>query len=99
MAEDIDMNLIYTRAAIVAVVTLLAFFSVHAATEEPRTIRGTILDDSGAAIPNARVTLRNAAGATLQMATGDGAGAFTITGVTPGRYHLQAEASLFQAVT
>jgi hypothetical protein len=54
------------------------------------TLRGHIADQTGALIPGAAVTITNAAGATVKTTTADSAGAYSVTGLAPGGYVVQA---------
>lgn len=70
-----------------------------AAAQERAVINGTVVDELGGAIVNARITVRDAAGATVLTTTSDRAGAFAIAGLSPGRYDVQAESDLFEVVS
>jgi len=79
--------------------TLAAAFLVLAAVtsvmaQGRQTLRGVISDESGATIAGATVTLRQA-GATPKTATTNGDGAYSFTGVAPGKYTIQAASSGF----
>ena len=63
------------------------------------SIAGTIVDSSGAVVPNARVTVRNGATGQSLTATSDGHGGYTVTNLPPGTYTVNAEAQGFQAET
>ena len=54
------------------------------------TLRGHITDQTGALIPGATVTIANGAGATVKSTTADALGAYSVTGLAPGGYVLQA---------
>jgi hypothetical protein len=59
------------------------------------TLNGVVVDSSGAAIPDARVTTVNrSTGISRTMTTTDGA--FTVSSVPPGRYDVTAERDGFQ---
>lgn len=76
----------------------LAFFllgSVPAFSQALLSVRGTITDPSGAAVPNATVHLINAANAD-RTATTDQSGAYTFQQVAPGTYQLRVEAQGFE---
>lgn len=60
----------------------------HAQTAASATVVGTVTDQSGAAIPNATVTLTNVATNTSQTATSNGSGQYTFPTVTPGTYRV-----------
>src|SRR4051812_39935867 len=61
------------------------------------SISGTVLDQSGATIPDAVITLKK--GATVQTAQTDTAGAFTFAGISSGTYELQAQRDGFKQAT
>src|SRR5215467_9426033 len=55
------------------------------------TIRGQITDESGAVIPGAKVTVRGPANQVKTITAGND-GAYTIPGLQPGDYTIQAAA-------
>ena len=59
-------------------------------------ISGVVTDASGAAVPNAKITITNAATRTTNTATSNGSGAYTIPNVPSGDYTVHVEASGFQ---
>src|SRR5215471_10509100 len=59
------------------------------------TIAGTVVDPSGAAVPNAQVMVHNAVTGYTNQAMSDPAGAFRLTNVPPNTYHLEIDASGF----
>lgn len=70
---------------------VLGLFTLMA---EAATIRGTIADSLGGAIPNAQVELLN--GLTpIASATTDGAGQYQFHDISAGRYEIRADASSF----
>ena len=60
-------------------------------------ISGTIVDPSGAAVPNATVEFRNTATALVRQTNTDGTGAFIVTELLPGTYNLRVTAPGFMA--
>jgi hypothetical protein len=60
------------------------------------SITGSILDPSGAAVPNAHVTVTNQATGSKQEVVTSGQGAFNTPDVQPGTYDVQVEAAGFQ---
>ncbi|HXT64320.1 MAG TPA: carboxypeptidase regulatory-like domain-containing protein [Pyrinomonadaceae bacterium] len=74
---------------------LLVFGACVTAAAQGRAIlRGSVNDEVGAVIVGATVTLTDASGAQKTATTGND-GAFTFTGLTPGKYLLRAEAGGF----
>lgn len=59
------------------------------------SLRGTVTDPSGAAIPNATVRLTNAGTNSVRSATSDAQGNYVFPQVLPGTYILDVEASGF----
>jgi hypothetical protein len=70
--------------------------ALDAAAPAQSAITGTITDPSGAAIPNATVTVRQASGTSGAKATSDLLGQFFIAGLPPGQYELQVTSAGFQ---
>jgi len=62
-------------------------------------ISGTIMDASGAAVPNAQITVTNVDKNTQSAATSDPSGNFRIALLPPGRYKISATASGFSTAT
>lgn len=62
-------------------------------------VTGVITDPSGAAVPNATVTLRNTGTGQTQNTNTNGTGAYRFSLLPPGGYTVQAEASGFQTTT
>jgi hypothetical protein len=60
------------------------------------TLRGTVHDSSGAALPRAQVTLANPGTNALQSLVADDDGAFVISGLWPGTYELTIRLSGFK---
>ena len=59
------------------------------------SIRGTVQDASGAAIPNAQVTLHSVDENTDRTATSDTAGSYTLENINAGKYKIVAQRSGF----
>jgi hypothetical protein len=60
-------------------------------------IKGTVLDDSGATVPDAKVTATNVATGVKSYATTSSAGTYTITDLNPGTYTVSIEKSGFRS--
>ena len=60
------------------------------------SIQGTVTDPSGAAVPNAKVTVTNQATGVSKQATTSSTGSYTVGQLPPGNYTVTVEASGFQ---
>ncbi len=60
------------------------------------TISGFVTDPSGAAVPNANITIQNEQTGVQTKAATDSAGLYNVTHLDPGEYTVKAEASGFQ---
>ena len=61
-------------------------------------VTGTVIDSTGAIVPNASIKLTNDETAVIISARSTSTGAYSFNAVRPGRYTLQAEAPGFQTV-
>lgn len=59
-------------------------------------ITGTVTDSSGAVIPGAKVTITNEGTSVASHTVTSSAGTYAVTGLTPGKYSVTAEASGFK---
>jgi Carboxypeptidase regulatory-like domain/TonB dependent receptor len=91
LKEILGMN--FLRQSILAALVL----SVAAMAQSLGTLRGTILDPSGAAIPKATVTATGPNN-TVKVAQTDDNGAYTINGLPPGKYTIRVIATGFTLV-
>ena len=83
------------RCAAFVLLALLVFLPVaHAQTTA--TITGTVLDTSGAVIPNAQVTLTNEASADVRVVASNGDGNFVFPSLIPGSYTVTVELKGFK---
>ena len=71
-----------------------ALFHLTAIAQGPGTLRGTILDPSGAAVPKATVTA-SGPNNVVKVAQTDDSGAYTIMGLPPGKYTIRVIATGF----
>jgi vitamin B12 transporter len=88
----------YRRAAAVLFLLLAAPFVPPASAQVTPAVSGVVVDELGASIAGARVTVSDASGAVVQTTTSDGAGAFSLRGLLPGTYSVLIEMSLFAPV-
>ncbi len=78
-----------------ALITLFLAIAVHA-QDVSGAISGTVLDPSGAAVANARVTVTNTdRNQVVRVFTSDSGGAYSVPGIPIGRYSVTAEATGF----
>ncbi|MBV8812418.1 MAG: TonB-dependent receptor, partial [Acidobacteriaceae bacterium] len=89
-----------TKPAAVIVAGLILFFGSsirsHAQSGNSGTIRGAVLDPTGATIPNATVEILNPVSQYKQTAKTDSQGNFDFTNLPFNNYHLTATARGFQ---
>lgn len=82
---------------VVVVFLCLSIVGLHRlAAQQATTVSGYVVDPSGAAIPNARVTLRNVATNVSRQVTADHQGHYTATAVSAGTYIISASAPGFK---
>src|ERR1700690_1528656 len=62
-------------------------FALHA--QQLGILHGTVMDESGALVPGAKVTVLNAAGPVKSATSGDD-GSYSIAGLASGKYTVQA---------
>ncbi|MDQ3253450.1 MAG: carboxypeptidase-like regulatory domain-containing protein, partial [Acidobacteriota bacterium] len=81
------------------VLVLLAYTSAASAQEGTSTLRGTVADPTGAAVPNAIITIANQdTGLNRRTATTTDNGDYVFTALTPGVYRVTVEAPNFKRV-
>jgi len=74
------------------IAAVLAFMSVTATAQvTTASLTGTVLDNSGAIVPGANVTLKNEASGDVRRTTANGDGYFTFNAVPPGAYTVVVE--------
>lgn len=78
--------------------TFVMLAPTHVMADEPRAIRGVVVDELGGAIVGAQITIRDAAGAPVRTMTADASGTFLLEGLPPGKYEVLAENTLFEPV-
>ncbi len=87
-----------TRLARCAAFLLLALFVILPVThaQTTATLTGTVLDTSGAVIPNASITLTNEASNDTRVITSNGDGNFVFPSLIPGSYTITVELKGFK---
>jgi hypothetical protein len=63
------------------------------------TLRGHIADQTGALIPGAKITIANALGVAQTSTTADASGSYSVTGLAPGSYIVEANVDGFAPFT
>jgi outer membrane receptor protein involved in Fe transport len=88
---------VHVCAFVAIAVLLLAGGLVSSAFGQTETgqISGTVLDQQGAAVPKARISIRNLGTSAVRETTSDDHGAFTATNLLPARYAVLVEAEGF----
>src|ERR1700674_280011 len=80
----------------VAALVLIVFLSVQAhAQVAGGTLSGTVMDTSGAVIPEAQVSIKNMATAITRNVITDGAGFYSAPNLLPGNYEITISAPGF----
>jgi hypothetical protein len=88
------------RAAfLIASFTCLSIFSLAQSAGNSTTVMGTVVDPSGAVIPNATVEIRNPVSGFERITTTDNGGRFAIPNVPFNPYHLIARSQGFASYT
>jgi hypothetical protein len=83
-------------SAAVLLLVLLTLASNALAQGLTGSITGTVMDATGATVPGAVVTIRNADNNATRTATSSGAGTFTVTLLHPGNYSMKIDKSGFR---
>src|SRR5689334_6029389 len=84
-------------AAIGVCLFLCAGAVASAQSPEPGTIRGSVLDQAGKAIPNASVTVKEERSGSVRRLAADADGRFSAAGLPAGSYTVEATAPGFAA--
>ncbi|HKS80429.1 MAG TPA: carboxypeptidase-like regulatory domain-containing protein [Candidatus Acidoferrales bacterium] len=85
--------------AISAVAALALLFASAAPAQSTSQLNGSVTDPSGAAVPNAKITLTAGATGLQRATTSNRAGLYEFLDVPPGVYRLDASASGFAGFT
>jgi hypothetical protein len=92
--EFSTLKKIAVAAVLLLVVVLLG--SSGFAQQLTGTLSATVTDSAGAVVPNAKITMKNAASGDVRTTVSNGSGYFTITAVQPGTYSVSIEAAGFK---
>jgi len=71
------------------VILLLLSLSLALSAQQLGTLHGVITDESGALVPGAKITVSNASGP-VKVGTAGNDGSYSIAGIPPGKYTVQA---------
>ena len=82
-------------AAFVITFVLALSFSIHAQSGSSTSVTGTVVDPTGAVVPNANVQVRNSVSGFQRSAITDGAGKFVIPNVPFNPYHVTVSGAGF----
>src|SRR3984885_8580904 len=88
-----------SRFALTVMLGMVLLLVPCAWAQENATIVGTVVDTTGAVVPNAEITLTNTATSQARKATSNTAGIYTFANVGVGRFTLNATAKGFQKYT
>lgn len=93
------MQAFVKNSALAILLVLFIAFGSSAQTLERGAVRGTVSDNTHAAIPNAKVTLTNPSTGFRRELTTTADGAYDFESIPPGEYTLVAEAPNFAVTT
>jgi hypothetical protein len=79
-----------------AIALVMAFACAAEAQNADATLTGYVTDPSGAAVPNAKVALKNSATGVVVNTKSNGTGFYTFPYVVPGSYEISVDATGFQ---
>jgi hypothetical protein len=82
-----------------ALLAMLVLATSNVRAQDNATINGTVLDSSGAVVPNATISVTNAATNQSRQTVSNSSGAYRFANVGIGRYTLTATAQGFQKFT
>src|SRR4051812_3224380 len=92
------MKTTFKALRMVAFVLTIAMLTASMAVAQSATtgaISGMVTDQTGAVVPNAKITVANTAAATSTEATSDASGEFRVTNLTPGTYTVTVKTANF----
>ena len=84
------------RSILVSLAMLLAACLAASPAHAQSVLTGVVSDQSGGAISGVSVVVRDSSGAVTQTVMTDANGTFSVPGLAPGRYQLEAESPLFE---
>jgi outer membrane receptor protein involved in Fe transport len=84
------------RFMVLLTILALCFSNLVAFAQSTATLQGTVVDPSGAVVPNAKVTVRNQATGTERTTQTDSDGNYQIAALAVGTYRMEIKAEGFQ---
>ena len=88
-----------SRLAVTVILSMALFLVPCAWAQENATIVGTVVDASGAVVPNADITLTNTATSQVRQTTSNTSGIYSFSNVGVGQFTLSATGKGFQKYT
>src|SRR5437016_11408098 len=79
-------------ALLSTILALTMMFSGSALAQSTATLQGTILDATGAAVPNASVTVRNQSTGEERVVQSDATGSYLVPALPVGTYRIEVKA-------
>jgi hypothetical protein len=83
----------------VSTLSLLVLFTIPLIAQSTATLRGTVTDQTGAVLPNAKITARNQATGIERSTASDATGNYQIAALPVGTYDVQVSAANMAAQT
>lgn len=74
-----------------AILSLLLVFAIAPVFAQSAILRGQVMDQTGAVVPGAKITLTSSDGV-VKTASADDKGSYVLTGITPGEYSVSGAA-------
>ena len=74
---------------------VFCLMTMMAAAQSTGSLQGTVTDSSGAVLPNAAITIRDAATGATRTVKSDSQGNYSVPALPPGRYEMEAAAAGF----
>src|SRR5260370_20578148 len=93
------MRPVFRVASLLLAACAFGFCISASAQSDTSSLSGTVTDASGAALPNAKILVRNDATHTERTILSNEGGNFNLTNLPPGDYSIRVEAGNFQTTT
>jgi Carboxypeptidase regulatory-like domain/TonB dependent receptor len=88
---------VFRFSALSLAAALCLLFATGALAQSTATLQGTVTDQQGAVVPNAKVIVRNQATSAERTAQTDADGNYQVAALPPGVYRVEVQAQGFQA--